>query len=611
MRINLPSAILLSGTVMLLSSVGAFAQTKDTAMLGAGETAAAQTTESTGMQTTTTVGAASGDSSTSTNVKVEQTTKADKATAAVKSKDGSVNANGGKFNFNPEAQKDAIVDPADAIEKAGQLHAKAMEQGKAKDVPAAIITEQQAIDAAPHYWLPHAGMVYLLMGQKKRPMDAMKEASLSIYGKHGAVAERNAAKLFEMIHWYPPAQKALNSAITLEPDSWQARVGLCDLYLAEGNTGEAKKALDGIKPELISTFPALSSVATHFLSLEDYEKAKDLYEKAVALAPDDQAKKECADRLFIIGLKTNNDQMIKTMFPQISEDLKTARPELVLQARAKMATTPADLDVVLKEAANVQSHIPGEVFFTVGKEMYTRAATLKTQPDEVANRKAYLRQADQAFKNAISRDQAGITYRVFDLASLDQLGDLPAEQQAYTNFKESLPPDAANLKLGDIQPQEYTRKLNDYARYNLVNAFEIPRDTTEGAFKSHARELQFKVMKSSCSCHARGMRKALMQEAGVLFAATSKDDKPVLTVIYDGRFNNTKKLMATKGVESYHDPIELVSDKPMTNFVELSDAILQREDQKPAIALKHDYTLEMPMDNPGQVAQNSGKSNVH
>jgi tetratricopeptide (TPR) repeat protein len=289
MRINLPSAILLSGTVMLFSAASAIADTQETAKPVATEATVAQ---SAAPQQEASAGAEAQKTGTT------KATEAQPAAATPGAAEAAANPkplapHGGVFKFGADAEKDAIVDAPADIEKARQLHIKAMDQIKGKDIEGALKTETEATTVAPHYWLPHAGMVYILMSQKHKPMDAMKEASLSIYGKHNAVAERNAAKLFQQIHWIPPAQKALSSAVEMEPDNWHGHIGLADLQLSQGNAQEALKTLNAIKPETVTGYDALSTLAAHYLTIDAYAKARELYEKAVAVAPDDAAKTEC------------------------------------------------------------------------------------------------------------------------------------------------------------------------------------------------------------------------------------------------------------------------------------------------------------------------------
>jgi hypothetical protein len=134
-----------------------------------------------------------------------ETTSITETGAAAQTKDGAPTkeisprsaAARGMFKFGDNS-KDTVTDPADAIEKARALHDKAMELAKAGSPADGIVKEKEAIEAAPHYWLPHAGMTYLMMSDKKKAFEAIHEASLSLQGKHDAVAERNCAKLFQM-----------------------------------------------------------------------------------------------------------------------------------------------------------------------------------------------------------------------------------------------------------------------------------------------------------------------------------------------------------------------------------------------------------------------------
>jgi len=423
MRINLPSAILLSGTVLLLSPLCAMANANEAATLEAGNT------------TATVAPAADASTAKAAETTATETKPADATGAsAANPNQSAMSARSGMFRFGDQAEKNPIVDAPEAIEKAKAIHNQAMEQGKAKDLVNAMLTEQKAIDAAPHYWLPHAGMVYLMLSSKKKPAEMMKEASLSIYGKHNAVAERNAAKIFQMMRWNQPAVKALQAAIELEPNNWDSRIALADMQLNSGNAVEAKALLDKINIDSLTSYNALASVGAHHLSIDDYPKAKELLQKALTLAPDDAAKTECNDRLFIIAVKTHDDAMLKDSLGKIGDSFKKSRPDLVIQAKTRLAATPKDADEVFKEAANLQTKSPADVFFTIGREMYDRAQTMKTKNENPAEAKEWLVKSNQAFKNAITRDQNAVIYRVFDIASLTDLGDKPAVLTAYESF---------------------------------------------------------------------------------------------------------------------------------------------------------------------------------
>lgn len=594
MRINLPSAILLSGTVLLLSAAGVIAKTSDAAKPEASDASA--TTQKVEEKTTTTT-------------EVTQTQDAAGATKhvagdpVVPGTTGAKNR-GAAFKFGADAEKDAVVDAPEAIEKARTLHAKAMEQAKAKDIPAAIATEKEAIAAAEHYWLPHAGMVYLMMqGDKRRAMDALKEASLSLYGKHGAVAERNSAKLFQQIRWNPPALKALEAAAVMEPDNWKVNLALADLQSNMGASDKALKTLDGIKPEALNSFEVADQVGSRYLAIDQFEKARDVLAKAYALAPTDEDKKDVIDRQFITALKMNDLALLKSTAPQVSEVFKNQRPDLYIEAKVILAETPAQADPVLEQAANLRlPQDKGQVFFAAGRQLSKKALAAEGE-----TRKEWLKKASVAYRNAISRNTSDMAYRVALASTLEQLNDSQAVLQVLSELKESLSPGAEELKLAGLDPVETSKKISDFNKYNLVKAFEPVKDAAPNAiaYRSNARELKYRILKASCACHAKSMKRALVQEPGVLFVGTSKEEKPVVTVIYDGRLNNQKKLMASKIIESLKDPIELVSDNPVETFAQISSVMIEPMDQRPTLIVKRDYTLEMPTETAGQVAQNS------
>jgi len=601
MRINLPSAILLSGTVMLLSAAGTFAQSNDTATPAA---PAALAKNSSAAQPAATQSPSSAES-TKTEVKADSAAKPGATTAAA----AEAPKHGATFTFGEDNEKDIVVDAPEAIEKARGLHNKAMDQFKAGDADGAVATEQSAAEAAPHYWLPHAGLVYIIMTSHKKPTDAIAEASKSLYGKHATVAERNTAKLFQQVHWLPPAVKALEKAVRVEPDNWKNRLALADALSASQQPAQAKEQLDAIKPDSIDQFGPLENIATHYMALDDFDKAKPLLDKALGLAKTDKEKQAIQDRQFLIALKQSDKTSLKLLVDKVSDELKKERPDSLLEARLLLADNPATADEIFNMAANVQSKYGDKTFFSIGREMLKRAEAASGD-----DRKVWLRKADSAFKNAASRNQTETNYRIADVAVLDMLGDQDGLTKALTDLKESLPVNSDSLKLADLTPAEANRRLLDFQRYNLVRAFEL-KNTNSGTptgpvYKTSARELQYRVLKTACACHARSMRKALGQEPGVMFTSQSPDEKPVVTIVYDPRYNSAKKLMAAKIFETIKDPIEQIADKPLETLPQLNVLVMDTADSKLPIQVKRNVAYEMPFDTTGQVAANSD-TNVH
>ena len=260
MRINLPSAILLSGTVMLLSAAGTFAQSNDTATPAA---PAALAKDSSALSRLLRKARALPNR---LRLKSKLTLLLSQAQQPPQPRSATNMA-----PHSPSAKitrkTTLVVDAPEAIEKPAGTHNKAMDQFKAGDADGAVATEQSAAEAAPHYWLPHAGLVYIIMTSHKRPTDAIAEASKSLYGKHATVAERNTARLFQQVHWLPPAVKALEKAVRVEPDNWKNRLALADALSASQQPAQAKEQLDAIKPDSIDQFGPLENIATHYMAL--------------------------------------------------------------------------------------------------------------------------------------------------------------------------------------------------------------------------------------------------------------------------------------------------------------------------------------------------------
>ena len=177
------------------------------------------------------------------------------------------------------------------------------------------------------------------MTSHEKPTDAIAKHPKSLYGKHATVAERNTAKLFQQAHWLPPAVKALEKAVRVEPDNWKNRLALADALSASQQPAQAKEQLDAIKPDSIDQFGPLENIATHYMALDDFDKAKPLLDKALGLAKR-QEKQAIQDRQFLIALKQSDKTSLKLLVDKVSDELKKERPDSLLEARLLLRRQP-------------------------------------------------------------------------------------------------------------------------------------------------------------------------------------------------------------------------------------------------------------------------------
>ncbi|HEY9720165.1 MAG TPA: tetratricopeptide repeat protein [Trichormus sp.] len=589
MRINLPSALLLSGTVMLFSAASGFAATAD----DADNIAPQQSTQ-------LPEAAPTADAAKTEAIK--------KDPALAPTSHSSANARG-MFKFGDNS-KDAVTDPADAVEKSRALHDKAMELFKANSVKEAVAKEQEAIDAAPHYWLPHAGMTFLIMTDKHKAFDAIHEASLSLQGKHDSVAERNCAKLFQMVHWMPPAVQALQAAIKMEPDNWVPKVGLADLAINQNNFNDARKELAKIDLNSANTYEAFSEIGLRYLEAEDYAKAKELLSKAIEKAPDQKAKQECADRLYVVGVKLSDADLLQKTSSQISDEFKKSRPDMILEGRIILSNNPKeDIASIIADAANIQVGAPGNIFYSIGRSMIEKGEAEQNFRNKFLWRKG----AIDAFKQAVIRNETETKYQIALAAAQDSIVNYAGVQEILTSMKEALPPDAGKLTLGTAEPSEQKLQMANFMKYNLVKSLtlthatpaELASTTPPPAYTSAMHEWGLKITKASCSCHARGLASGLSREPGVIITNVTKEDLPTVTIVFNSKVTNVKKLMATSYMTNLKDPYEVVTDKPIEKIADVTALMYASDNSRPALTVKRSFALEMPTDNSGRVAQTS------
>jgi len=623
MRINLPAALLLSGTVLLVSGANVRAQdaSAQTTTPQATPTAESQPADSKSNQPGATAPDPSADANAGASADSKQpinqvNTVGAKSPHKSKSvRPGSyanipgipnVNDKAAPFKFGAMPEAEIIRDPAEAVEKAKTLHAKAMEQAKAKSFSEAEATEKEAITAAPHFWLPHAGMVYIMRSEGKKPHELINEANLSLYGKPGAVAQRNAGRLFNYLHWMPPAMKALVDATNNDPKNWQGWLQLCDAWIAQNNMESAQQSIKYIKPECLSIPECVEQIGVRQMMMGNAHHAVEDFQKVLAM-PNVSAdtKKETNEFLFVAALMQENVSLVEQTFNQLSDTYKQERPELVLQANTMLAKDPAQADDLIKQAANLQNAKVDQAFFIVCRGLIQKA-TAATDP---AQQKAWLIKAEEADKNAISRNTLDTKYRIVEASLQDQLGNNTAVRQSLSDMKEALPTNLKTFKIDmDTSPQEVQHHFEAVLRANLIDAFPLMRDTgdaTTVAYHSNARELQVQILKPSCSCHARSLKRSMEQQPGVFLATISKDKMPIISVYYDGKQNSEKKLMDAKIISSIGDPTKEVGDKEITSLKDIGNVIVLGEDVKPVMAKAqpHELNLEMPLDPNGQVAE--------
>lgn len=511
--------------------------------------------------------------------------------------------------FLPPAEdpsKPPVVDAPEAIAKARQLHDKAVEKFKSGNVKDAITTEQEAISAAPNYWLPHAGLAYFYV-EGKRTFEALKEANISIRGTHELVADRNCARLFQRINWIKPATSQYQKLVKAEPDNWQNYVGLADCYIATGLFKEAAKALGDVPATALQQYDAVEAVGERYLNADQFDKAKELLLQAQTLAKSDAQRTVVNDNLLLCAVRSGDSAFTKEMLPKVSDDFKKVHPDQLLRGQLLVIETPAAADDLMKQAANTQSETikPDKLFYLLGSILAQKADAAQ----DPAVRAEWSNKAIEAFKNAAVRNQREIKYQLAIASLSEQLHKSDGVVTALQEIKDSIPVGFQPVTdWATADPSRIQELLADGEKFSFVGAFPVKPKTGKDdnhVYESFAHAAQLQIMKTSCSCHARSMTSAFNQQPGVIFAFTDRADKPTITVVFDTRKQTAKKLFSLQLIANLKDPVEERGEKPLTSVVELSKMMMESESHKAPTALRRAVALELPTETNGQVAGNT------
>ncbi|HEY9772908.1 MAG TPA: tetratricopeptide repeat protein [Planktothrix sp.] len=583
MRIIRPSALLVAGTVALFGATVAFAETSTEP---AAKDAAAP-------QTTTAPADAQADAS--------------KKAEAPAGSEAPKRHRGFSFNVNDSNKPLDPEDSQEKIDKARPLHDQAVELFNKGQADQAFALEKQAIEAAPNYWLPHAGLAYMLQKTRHSPFEALREATESVRTRHPAVADSNTARLFESIHMFQPAVVEYRKAMKAEPDAWLNDLGLADCYIIQGQQDEAKKALAELSPAALSQFDCLAATSTRYLAIPDYSKAKELLTKAVELAPNAQDKQDATDLLYSAAFKSDDNELLSKLQPQVSKELTQQSPAQVFGGKARLASIPTDIDFILSDVAAVQSPAPEDTFYAVGLECLKKADT------DSANKAQWLAKANQAFRNASIRNSA-MKYQLAVIAVADERKDFDGLTQALQSLKDSVPTDTPTLlKLGEMDPKDIPALVAAYQKRNLLEAYALRKDPQNGdLYDTTAKTLRIKLLKPSCTCHARAIGTAMGQEPGAIFSWVSSDQNPIVTVVYDSKKVNSAKLLNSQVMQNLKEPYEEQPVQAVNTFAQLDNLLVANDLAKPVRASAPKIVLDLPTEHNGQVAEtNTTPATVH
>ena len=231
------------------------------------------------------------------------------------------------------------------------------------------------------------------------------------------------------LHNTPEAEKSFNQALTIDPDSEDALVGLGELY---GQLGDPKRAVEKLKAA-VDKHPSartLTSLATAYEDLEDYKNAADALQRALeAGSEDERIPPQLATDLMKSGQVDEALKLYQEMAAQSPRDPQIQlqlceiylRKHDVAKARAAInkakASAGGNLRVRYAEVAVLEAEGKTDEAIAIVKGMLDDGAKKSYTEEEVQNREVFLDQLVMLYRTAGQTAQAVETIR--QIAAID------------------------------------------------------------------------------------------------------------------------------------------------------------------------------------------------
>jgi tetratricopeptide (TPR) repeat protein len=219
-----------------------------------------------------------------------------------------------------------------------------------------LLRTARSLPAKNHWDAVGRGWQYLRMGSADRAFETVSDIRDEAPGSGEAMAIAGLA--LARLGEYRAARMALERALTLQPNQYEAAVALADLHLGLGNGRRGLVALEKaarLRPGELQVWLRIAKVQN---DLGDYPKAVQAFEKALALDPGNRAALAGLIKCFLIidqseAAETWLKQGLAT-YPDDAELLGYAARAAVDTGRPSAAISLAD-QALAREPANVHA----------------------------------------------------------------------------------------------------------------------------------------------------------------------------------------------------------------------------------------------------------------
>ncbi|HEY9731748.1 MAG TPA: tetratricopeptide repeat protein [Drouetiella sp.] len=302
----------------------------------------------------------------------------------------------------------------EAIKRANELHAQAVEQLKKDDFVQAIKLDEEASKVAPHYWLPHVALAYLYSNYRGGG-PALEQATMAVRCQHTGMADNTYATMISAMHAFAPAMEKYKQLVAADPTSWRAKVGLASCYLSKNDPKSANALLDEMNNAGVKDPSALLVMGSFYKKSNELEKAKEVLKRGLDNNPEPKIKDKLLVQLFEIAVATNDRPLISELKSKVSPVLDARQRAWLRTGNVKLAKTPAEAKLAL-QLAETETVLDSEY------RGYARIfdAMAKANPTDQA---AWLKLSKEALTQALAAKPADLQNKTL-LASIDeQLGD--------------------------------------------------------------------------------------------------------------------------------------------------------------------------------------------
>lgn len=449
----------------------------------------------------------------------------------------------------------------DAINKANELHSKAVEAFKRNNIEAAIRLDEEASKAAPHYWMPHVALAYLYSNYNGGG-PALEQATTAIKCQHPAMADNTHAALVATMHAFGSAMDKFKRLAAADPTSWRAQVGLASCYMNKGDAKSANNILDQLSAANLKEPAAQLVIGNYYKKTGEPTKAKDILKRGLENDPEPKVKEKLLIQLFEIAVSTNDSALITELKPKVSSILDAKQRAWLRIGNIKLAKTPADARLALQLA---EGETVTDTEYRAYAKIFDEMAT--QNPSE---RTAWLKLAKEAMTQALADHPAALQNKALLAAFDEELGD----KEAALKIMKSPSPIPQLEQDSDVYLAGYYKKMHKAQDDALAKLFVADKD----GYKCFAQAVDFKIPQANCRCKVNSAKSMIKTLPGVLDAVVGPGDVPTATIIFDNRKISRDGIFQNPKMKGFKDKFEVGNERPVKNIVELAQ-IYKGEEQ--------------------------------